>query len=40
MDVNAEDNIFGKSLLNAARKGHLGIFRLLLSRGADAEDCV
>lgn len=36
--VNAGSNVFGKPLFAAASAGHLDIVRLLLARGADADD--
>lgn len=38
VDVNARSNIFGPPLRNAALRGHLEIARLLLNRGANADD--
>lgn len=37
VDANSGSNIFGRSLQNAALRGHLDIVRLLLNKGADPE---
>ena len=36
-DVNAQSDIFGTPLVNAARQGHLTLVQFLLSKGADVD---